>query len=914
MPFFVLHMNRVQSPLTEVVVADLAPAAEDVFENDDLFKQQRDAALDRVDDLQEEVDRLEADRIEMLDRLGMTEHEWEWRNLNYTSPFRKKIVNVETVTDTIADAGIAHDEIPDLPVDEEIIPDLPEEPGGIIWTEEQKSALAQIDAWLLRTGKAFVPDADDNFLSLVGYAGTGKTTLLKDVASRYAVTLTAMTGKAAYRMQEATGFSATTLHRVLYWPPEAGQDLRFERLREPPSSIVVIDECFDYKQPVLTEHGWEWIGRIVSQRKNVKVWSRNPSTGCLELKPILRWLKRETDKPLIVVDVGRTDSKRNARKIKCTPDHKVLTPNGYVRAGDLKVGDDVVVHGMSLTREQMSVCVGSILGDGSLNRDGVRTSVQMKFMLGEDQLDYLKAKHELFGSLASELRATPSGYENGKPVWAFNIQVSDDLVRLAREMPFTGKFPSGRRQWTPTDKFLDYIDEQALAVWYLDNGSRVTRDTRGGFSAYAALHTERFDLDTNRRFVELFQRRFNIAASILENRGLFFIRFSKKGTDTLFEVVRKFTPKCMSWKVCVDTNYVYTRPERQPDTTVAPVRSVSLMKPRYENNVPPVYDLEVADFHNYVAGNIVVSNCSMMTPTVKKHLRVWTSQGVRVLLVGDGFQLPPVISAEEAKKIGSEDYSVFSEVKGPVLTSVMRSVGGVLRAATKVRDTGELCNKSDLDGPKSGYEYRRVGNPLEVAVDEYLADRDDHLLVTWTNKNRMTSNSVIRTRLGHEGPLPDPGEPVLIRKNGQGRMNGEIVSAGTFETGPMLGSMKTLWMTLDFGEKLLVSVEGGDRQKGGEWMDGQMPWVEDWKKYQIDLRTKAVPEPTAISWGYCVTAHAAQGSQMRRTTVFLERGELRSQYFRKETTLPSGDKASFGSRFLYTATTRSINYTLVITS
>src|SRR6185295_16122576 len=176
---------------------------------------------------------------------------------------------------------------------------------------------------------------------------------------------------------------------------------------------------------------------------------------------------------------------------------------------------------------------------------------------------------------------------------------------------------------------------------------------------------------------------------------------------------------------------------------------------------------------------------SMMTPGVFADLKKWGEYGVRFILIGDAYQLPPVITGEEQKKFG-EDYSVFAHVDGVALETVMRNAGGVLRAATKVRETGQICEQSDLDENGNGYEFIRHQRPSELAVDDYLANREDTLLITWKNSTRMGANKLVRAKLGHEGPLPDEGEPVLIRKNGQGYLNGEIVTCAGFETGPKL--------------------------------------------------------------------------------------------------------------------------------
>lgn len=315
----------------------------------------------------------------------------------------------------------------------------------------------------------------------------------------------------------------------------------------------------------------------------------------------------------------------------------------------------------------------------------------------------------------------------------------------------------------------------------------------------------------------------------------------------------------------------------------------------------PGEDLRFISLRPPEASHGCVDESSMMSPSVFDDLSRW---GVRVLLVGDSYQLPPVITNVKEKEQYGEDYSVFSQVGGASLSTVMRSVGGVLRAATRIRTSGELYLQSDLDAD-GGYEFVRCASPMEKAVDDYLNDRKDHLLITWMNATRMASNRLIRERTGHEGELPDEDEPVLLRRNGQGYLNGEIVTCTGFEAGPVIGSLQTLWMTVSESPiRILVTVNGGSSSKGGEFFDGQQPWIEDWKKYHVDLKSGLYPEPIPATWAYCVTAHAAQGSEARRVTVFLNNGQERFSHFRKLTTLPSGERVSFAARWGYTAISR----------
>ena len=98
----------------------------------------------------------------------------------------------------------------------------------------------------------------NRIVPITGAAGTGKTTIIKQVYdiladAGYSVVLAAPTGKAAKRIYEATGIAASTIHRLLEYPhpgernPETGQALEPtlpKRNKKRPLScqIIIVDE------------------------------------------------------------------------------------------------------------------------------------------------------------------------------------------------------------------------------------------------------------------------------------------------------------------------------------------------------------------------------------------------------------------------------------------------------------------------------------------------------------------------------------------------------------------------------------------------------------------------------------------------------------------------------------------------
>lgn len=135
----------------------------------------------------------------------------------------------------------------------------------------------------------------ERIVPVTGPAGTGKTDIIKEVYDTlvqhgYTVALAAPTGKAAKRIQEATGIPAMTLHRLLEYPhpgerdPVTGKALLTtvpKRDKKNPLSYKVII-CDEYA--------------MVNHEVHRNLIDALPPGGCLrmfgdsnQLKPIERW-------------------------------------------------------------------------------------------------------------------------------------------------------------------------------------------------------------------------------------------------------------------------------------------------------------------------------------------------------------------------------------------------------------------------------------------------------------------------------------------------------------------------------------------------------------------------------------------------------------------------------------------------
>lgn len=133
------------------------------------------------------------------------------------------------------------------------------------WGPQQDKALVKVGRWLQQP--------DQQLFRLFGYAGTGKTTLAKHLASGVSGTVlfAAYTGKAASVLKASGAPNAQTLHSLIYHPKERSR----ERLDELKVELAGLEEMMRTTPPEDWQRDWEdrqqrLQGEIRSEEKNNK--------------------------------------------------------------------------------------------------------------------------------------------------------------------------------------------------------------------------------------------------------------------------------------------------------------------------------------------------------------------------------------------------------------------------------------------------------------------------------------------------------------------------------------------------------------------------------------------------------------------------------------------------------------------
>lgn len=294
--------------------------------------------------------------------------------------------------------------------------------------------------------------------------------------------------------------------------------------------------------------------------------------------------------------------------------------------------------------------------------------------------------------------------------------------------------------------------------------------------------------------------------------------------------------------------------------------------------------------HKYLC----IDESSMISMKIYDDLLQWVKfYKTRILFIGDSFQLPPVMTEKE--KDDNPDFSVFNFIKGTQLTQIMRSGDGIIDVVSAIRKERKIITTNN-----DAYEFIEDSEPMERAIKDYLDDPIDHILITWTNKLRMTGNRRVRELLGYDHYLPYVGEPIIFRKNGQSVLNGEMGIVKKIIPDISIQGNETHRVLLDDGRSILCFLGGKD-----EYMDGNAPFIKNWKGYLADKKKHKINDPIPATYGYVATTHSCQGNEFRRATLVLKKQDIQNPNFRLLSQLPNGESVPFGIRLIYTALSRA---------
>jgi recombination protein RecA len=481
------------------------------------------------------------------------------------------------------------------------------------------------------------------------------------------------------------------------------------QLRE---KIGVMFGCFSYSTRVTLADGKQMkIGTLVNQRRQVEVLTADLATGEVVARPVTNWFNNGATAEFLSVRVHKPSGNGRAQ-FSATPDHEVMTPEGFAPLRELGPGDSVMMaQTIRLNAFQLDVIRGSLLGDGSLGITKRRASSKgVKFRLGHgiEQTEYLDWKVSLFANIRGSYWV-----DQGRAAF-WDSTPLPELHELRREI-----YRDGQKEFS--DSYLETLSPLALAIWYMDDGGfdlRGVHQDRGRIS----ICVEAMTPSTRERVVAYLRRRHGIETHLAEVNDKAIIRFDQPATERLHELIaqhvhpsmsRKLLPK---WRGRFHVQPMFSEPRRE--LLPAMIASIKPKPAAYGGRRWYRYDIEVDGTHNYLVDGVVVHN-SPETTSGGRALKFYASVRIDIRPIEPIKQGDVVIGRRVKVKV------VKNKVAPPFRIAEIEILAseGISREGGLI-DMGITMGVLDKSGAWINYGKTRIGQGRENAK-QFLRDHPD---------------------------------------------------------------------------------------------------------------------------------------------------------------------------------------------
>ena len=190
----------------------------------------------------------------------------------------------------------------------------------------------------------------------------------------------------------------------------------------------------------------------------------------------------------------------------------------------------------SLSKEQKRLLIALLIGDGTISSNYV-----FKLSHSTNQREYLEWKVKLLNKLGIKNNGikeyiSSSGYNIGKGVLYSQLSINSTIKALRRSVYIPKK--------TFTRNLLNWLDEQGVAIWYMDDGFiniNESEQRHGSIQRNIRISTC-VDKDTCDTIIKYFKERWNVEfRPFIEKSKLFSIATrTNADTDKFINIVKPY--------------------------------------------------------------------------------------------------------------------------------------------------------------------------------------------------------------------------------------------------------------------------------------------------------------------------------------------------------------------------------------
>ncbi len=534
------------------------------------------------------------------------------------------------------------------------------------------------------------------------------------------------------------------------------------------------------------------IKNLVDNRSNEEVRSFNRGTNLFENKQITNWYRVHHKEKIKWVTI-ETEITRFGRwgslKARYTPDHKILTVRGYIRADQLNTTDVIVTPYQSLNRHQKQVVVGSILGDGCLQKRNRTGWANLQISHCEKQREYLLWKTLILGNLLSsicqnnnELRCINNKWIQSSSFTQYTSVMHPELSELEKQVY--------KNKTKTIGSWVEQINPFGLAVWYQDDGTLVDKSS-------IRIYTLCFDMSDIAKLKEVLLLKFglNFGHYHESRNGYPALTLNRVESHKFFCIIQPYMCNCMLYKLPPEYRDTPTYElSTFTNETSFPVyaritkvtRNESKLKTRGEYKTS--YCIDTNDNHNFCTIGEVVHNCADADATLRVYNRMlplWYKQMGEVLqrdmdiqpMIIAMMQKGMKIDVEYIEKLGTE-----FEVENLLLLDSIRDIAGEKfnpKSAPQVAELlykklklgrGHRIDQTKWGGTTGAKTLKKIEgeHPIVGMIEEYrsrkdLKDKYIDVLPKYAQTDGRVHTNISMVRVAQSGRLASSSPNLLAQ-------------------------------------------------------------------------------------------------------------------------------------------------------
>lgn len=367
--------------------------------------------------------------------------------------------------------------------------------------------------------------------------------------------------------------------------------------------IAVGDNCVSGDMKVNTSLGWKTLRSVIKSLENkeeVLVQTYDKTTDSFKYLPASN-PSRKGVKDVVKVKCSNTT-------LILTPNHKVLTVEGYKRADELTTSDLLVKtsneakskYAFIPNPDQYQVILGSFFGDGTVRKTSKGNIYRLAMSHSVQQLGYLQWKASAFSVENSTFSMAEGCVRNFNGIACI---VQDAYQCNTKSFGLQEKL-------NIQDCFK--LDPLGLAIWLMDDGSIKSKNRRTNEIQGLTISSCAFSYQDHLVFQEMFKKNFDLDVSIGKDRKYYCLEFNKENSHKLLDIVNPYLHNNFTGKFKKEDTTEFVLSSKVSEATVDSVLSVT------PYGKEEVFDITVEGTNNFVVSKsgqkkshtgVVIHNC-----------------------------------------------------------------------------------------------------------------------------------------------------------------------------------------------------------------------------------------------------------------------------------------------------------------